>query len=320
MTRDEFILWEQASRDTIDVKRCYIDVADDLIAGVLLSQFIFYYLPDDDGHLKACIVERDGELWIAKKREEWWKECRLSPDQYDRACGKLVDRGIIVMRRYKLTSEPVKHVLLLWQNFFACLESVLANPPKRRGQREMELADSRNGIPVNREMELADSRNPSLSITRDIKSADSVPESETTPSSSFRATTSAKSECDFSDTRSRVQLPDPFPYTDEMRDWAISNFPLIDFEKEHRAFMKRNYEPSGKKRDGTPLAFVPVPPSEWKRRWEEWMENGQRLAEKHASEAASQSSNGSPTRANKTQAAIERARRAGEKVKAEGRA
>ena len=30
---DEFFRWEQASHDTIDVKRCYIDVAGDLVSG-----------------------------------------------------------------------------------------------------------------------------------------------------------------------------------------------------------------------------------------------------------------------------------------------
>jgi hypothetical protein len=45
----KFILWEAASRDTIDVKRCYIDVVKDLIAGILLSQIIYRFLPEKNG-------------------------------------------------------------------------------------------------------------------------------------------------------------------------------------------------------------------------------------------------------------------------------
>ena len=36
-----FLTWEVRSRDTLEVKRCYVDVAGgDLIAGILLSQII----------------------------------------------------------------------------------------------------------------------------------------------------------------------------------------------------------------------------------------------------------------------------------------
>jgi hypothetical protein len=35
---NHFLLWEQASRDAIMVKRVYIDMAGDVIAGLMLSQ------------------------------------------------------------------------------------------------------------------------------------------------------------------------------------------------------------------------------------------------------------------------------------------
>ena len=45
----EFLAWESMSRDTIDVKRVYCDIAGDLVAGVLLSQLIYWHLPDRNG-------------------------------------------------------------------------------------------------------------------------------------------------------------------------------------------------------------------------------------------------------------------------------
>ena len=36
-TFEQFLLWERASRDTLEVKRTYIDMAGDLVAGVVLS-------------------------------------------------------------------------------------------------------------------------------------------------------------------------------------------------------------------------------------------------------------------------------------------
>ena len=60
MTRQEFIAWEQVSRDTIDVKRCYVDIAGDLVAGILLSQIVYWHLPDKDGNdAVGCWTQRD---------------------------------------------------------------------------------------------------------------------------------------------------------------------------------------------------------------------------------------------------------------------
>ena len=86
-TEQSFLAWEAASRDTIDVKRIYIDIAgEDLIAGILLSQILFWFLPDHDGKHKSCLEsDVNGKYWLVKKREAWWYECRISPKQFDRA-------------------------------------------------------------------------------------------------------------------------------------------------------------------------------------------------------------------------------------------
>lgn len=67
MTHQEFLVWESASRDTIDVKRCCVDLAQgDLIAGILLSQIVCHHLPAKNGADNKLIVERDGCQWLAK--------------------------------------------------------------------------------------------------------------------------------------------------------------------------------------------------------------------------------------------------------------
>ena len=40
---NDFLAWEKASRDSIDFKKIYVDVAGDLIAGLLLSQIIYNF-------------------------------------------------------------------------------------------------------------------------------------------------------------------------------------------------------------------------------------------------------------------------------------
>lgn len=135
MTFNDFILWEQASRDTIDFKKCYVDVtatADkgnveqrgDLIAGLLLSQIIFWFLPDKDGASKIRII-KDGRKWIAKSRHDWWQECRISPKQYDRAIKILEDRGLVTARLFKFNGNPTSHITINWNVFVEKLTQVI---------------------------------------------------------------------------------------------------------------------------------------------------------------------------------------------------
>ncbi len=122
MDRKKFFLWEAASRDTIDVKRCYIDVSKDLVAGILLSQIIYWFLPGKNGKPRVTI-EKQGRYWLAKKREDWWAECRITPKQFDRAITILETEGIVTTKVFKFGPETVKHISMNWDVFLALLEN-----------------------------------------------------------------------------------------------------------------------------------------------------------------------------------------------------
>lgn len=139
MNWGDFILVEKASKDTIDVKRIYIDMAGDLAAGVLLSQLVFYHLPTDKkSHLW---VRRAGKWWLALQREGCWKICRLTPEQFDRSLdilsGKFAEK--VDMRRKEQRSypkiplievelhisksgAPCPHIRLIRENFLSVFE------------------------------------------------------------------------------------------------------------------------------------------------------------------------------------------------------
>ena len=112
----QFLLWERSSRDTLEVKRLYIDMAGDLVAGVVLSQIVYWHLPNREGRAKLQ-VEREGKLWLAKGRDEWWEECRISPKQADRALEVLEGRGLIELRLFKFGKAPRKHIRILHDAF-----------------------------------------------------------------------------------------------------------------------------------------------------------------------------------------------------------
>jgi hypothetical protein len=81
-----FLDWERTTKDVIDFKRSYVDVAGgDLRAGVLLSQIIYWSLPDKAGKSNKLRVRKNERFWLVKTRKDWWAECRLRPREFDGA-------------------------------------------------------------------------------------------------------------------------------------------------------------------------------------------------------------------------------------------
>lgn len=119
-----FISWESASRDTIDVKKIYIDIAESLVGGVLLSQIIFWHLPDKSGKSKLSI-EKNGELWLVKKQEDWWDECRITEKEYRLAISHLVDKKIIIKCIFQYNNCPTTHLRINWEQLIKEISSHL---------------------------------------------------------------------------------------------------------------------------------------------------------------------------------------------------
>jgi len=83
MQTEEFLAWERASRDTIDFKTAYVDVAGDLVSGLLLSQIIYWHLPGENSPtcllfalalavLGACeAIQRSRIPHRATSRQQW---------------------------------------------------------------------------------------------------------------------------------------------------------------------------------------------------------------------------------------------------------
>jgi hypothetical protein len=124
LPKEQFIAWELSSHDTIEVKRCYVDIAGDLVSGILLSQIIYWHLPNKEGKSKLR-VQHKGDYWIAKKREAWWDECRITAKQFDRASAILKNKGLIEMQVFKFNGAPMKHIKLNWDSLILVLDKLL---------------------------------------------------------------------------------------------------------------------------------------------------------------------------------------------------
>lgn len=126
----QFLAWEATTRDTIDFKTAYVDMAGDLIAGLLLSQIVYWHLPNAQGASKLR-VEKDGRMWIAKKRTDWWDEIRITGRQFDRAVAVLEEKGLVETEVYRFDGAPTKHIRLCQDRFLSVFtENVKSNSPK----------------------------------------------------------------------------------------------------------------------------------------------------------------------------------------------
>lgn len=117
----DFLLRERLEREKITVKKVYIDVAGDIVAGLVLNQIVFWNSPDCNGDVHITVF-KDGHLWLAKSRDKWWQECRLTPTQVDRALKHLEAKQLIVTAVYHFQGKKAKHARVNWEVFLNTIE------------------------------------------------------------------------------------------------------------------------------------------------------------------------------------------------------
>lgn len=127
MSPDEFLHWENTTWDTIDFKKVYVDIAGSLVAGLMLSEIVYWHLPSKKGGSKMR-VSKDGHEWIACRRYEWWDRCRISPDEADAGLKELIKRGIVVKTRKRFNGLVTVHIRLVWEQFMTLLNSAITTP------------------------------------------------------------------------------------------------------------------------------------------------------------------------------------------------
>lgn len=127
-TFTDFLLWEQSTRDIIDFKKVYVDMAGDVLAGLVLSEIVYWHLPKRDGESKLR-VHKDGQDWIACRRVEWWDRTRMTPRQIDRVFNVLVKKGLIVKDLFHFAGKPTVHIRLVQEAFLKAWEAMTVNPP-----------------------------------------------------------------------------------------------------------------------------------------------------------------------------------------------
>lgn len=106
------------------VRKLYVKMAGDLVAGIMLSQIAYWHSAGPDGKPRLR-VQRDGHLWLVKARTDWQDELCLSAKQADRGLRVLRERGLIETMVARFGGDPTTHIRIVWPRFLDAREELL---------------------------------------------------------------------------------------------------------------------------------------------------------------------------------------------------
>ena len=135
----------------------YIDISEDLVAGTLLSQIMYWFSDDKSGNRKVKVY-KEGYYWLAKGRNDWVNEIRISPKQYDNAIKKLRDKGLVETKLYKFNAVPTTHIRPVYEKINREIKAWKENLVKEisgfNQTSNSDLPKGENGILLNGKMDI----------------------------------------------------------------------------------------------------------------------------------------------------------------------
>lgn len=105
-----------ANDDKVTIPKIYVDMTDDLEAAAVLDEIMFWTLPKKNGKTSLRVF-RDGHLWLAVRRTEWWDRKRLTERQADTAIEKLIKMELVEKDRFLFDGKPTVHLRLKMEKF-----------------------------------------------------------------------------------------------------------------------------------------------------------------------------------------------------------
>lgn len=135
---------QKASEDKIGCQKIYVDMTDDIKAALVLDEIIFFTLPRATTGKSALRIFKNGYLWMAVRRSEWWDRKRLKKREADLAIEKLEKLNLIIKAAHRFNSLPTVHLRLNVDTFFKMYFEALEreNPPENENDtQESDIND-----------------------------------------------------------------------------------------------------------------------------------------------------------------------------------
>ncbi len=170
-----YLASESADRDVIKVKRIYIQICgDNLNDAVLFSQIMYWHGRDKNGQSRLRVV-RGGHLWLAKRYEDWWAECRINASTARDAIKRLCKIGLIEKRRFHFDGKPMVHLRVVPDKFEELITAAMKTDNKLESEdSSLNVQNPSNGNYGIRRMETTESVDSYTETTAEITDNDSA--------------------------------------------------------------------------------------------------------------------------------------------------
>jgi hypothetical protein len=144
---------QKAAEETIGCQKIYIDIAGGVPEAFVLDELIFFTLPRPETGKSGLRVWKEGVLWMAVSRAEWWERKRLTPKEADGAIERLLKRDLIFKDHFLFNKQKTTHLRLNVTEFFKRYTEELEkqNPPEDEGDtmlKDIQDLYEMLGIPV----------------------------------------------------------------------------------------------------------------------------------------------------------------------------
>lgn len=122
---EDFAIAQKADQDVIVLKRAYCDMTRDVPAALILSQILFWNMPDGEGKSRLR-VEYRGAPALARNHADWWGDCRVPPAQAERSIKTLCKLGLIRAPKGMFNGKRTPMIILDKTQFIQKYNAILA--------------------------------------------------------------------------------------------------------------------------------------------------------------------------------------------------
>jgi hypothetical protein len=130
----QFSAMQTATDDKISIPKIYYDMTGDHSAAAILDEILFWTLPKKKTGKTSLRVRKEGILWLAVSRSEWWERKRLTERQADRGIDKLEELGLIEKSIHRFNGHAQMHLRVIAKNFFSLYGKTLYENYLKEGE------------------------------------------------------------------------------------------------------------------------------------------------------------------------------------------
>lgn len=183
---DGWIASESQDHDAIKVKRLYVDINEgNWYDAALFSQIMYWHGNSRETGKRRLQIERDGFFWLAKRYDDWWRECRVTAETAKKAITRMVKRGLLIKKVWLFDGKPTVHIRVNIEGFELLANHCIAENKELAEEFELNRSNVPNGKGTIDQMEKVQRTD---SITETTTQTTAVVENARAPIDEFQST------------------------------------------------------------------------------------------------------------------------------------